>query len=134
MTPFEVNLHTVPHLKALSSGIEAFRSHGSRRPFIDTTTIWKVPILYHTEVNSRFVLLLIVFSLLKSCSQFFSWNKQLKLRLRLQEDWTIVFAESSAQIFVCLQRNLDQSYCTFLHTVLIKFNQDWFFSFYIQFK
>ena len=60
MTPFEVNLHTVPHLKALSSGIEAFRSHGSGRPFIDTTTILKVHVLYHTEVNSRFVLLLIV--------------------------------------------------------------------------
>ena len=60
MTPFEVNLHTVPHLKALSSGIEAFRSHESGRPFKDTTTILKVPVLYHTEANSRFVLLLIV--------------------------------------------------------------------------
>ena len=58
--PFEVNLHTVPHLKALSSSIKAFRSHGSSRPFIDTTTISKVPVLYHTEANSRFVLFLIV--------------------------------------------------------------------------
>ena len=67
MTPLEVNLHTVPHLKALSSGIEAFRSHGSGRPFLDTTTIWKVPILYHTETNSRFVLLLIVYSISIQC-------------------------------------------------------------------
>ena len=60
LTPFEVNLHTVLQLKALSSGIEAFRSHGSGRPFIITTTILKVPVLYHTEANSQFVLLLIV--------------------------------------------------------------------------
>ena len=58
--PFEVNLHTVPNLKALSSGIDAFRYRGSGRTILDTTTIWKVPILYHTEANSRFVLLLIV--------------------------------------------------------------------------
>ena len=71
MTLFEVNLHTVPHLKALSIGIEAFRSHWSGRPFIVTTAIWKVPILYHTEANCRFVLLLIVASQLqmeKKCS------------------------------------------------------------------
>ena len=60
MTPFNINLHTVPHLKALSSGIEALGSHGSGRPFMVTTIIWKVPTLYHTEANSRFVLLLIV--------------------------------------------------------------------------
>ena len=31
--------YTVPHLKALSSGIEAFRSHGIGGPFLDTTAI-----------------------------------------------------------------------------------------------
>ena len=57
MRPFEVNLHTVSHLKALSSGIESFIFNWRGRAFIDTTPIWKVLILLHTEPCERFVLL-----------------------------------------------------------------------------
>ena len=58
--PFEVNLHTVSHLKALSSGIESLSSHWRGRTFLDTRPIWKVLILLHTEPIERFVLLLFV--------------------------------------------------------------------------
>ena len=63
MKPLEVNLLTIPHLKALSSGIESFICHWRGRTFLDTTLIWKVLILLHTEPCERFVLLLFVFGL-----------------------------------------------------------------------
>ena len=50
----------MPHLKALSSGIESFICHWRGRTFLDTTPIWKVLILHHTEPCERFVLLLFV--------------------------------------------------------------------------
>ena len=47
--PFEVECHTVPHLKALTRGIEHASGHGCGRFLHDFTT----PILHHTEANER---------------------------------------------------------------------------------
>ena len=58
--PLEVNWNTVPHLKALISGIESLSCHLRGRTFLETRTIWKVLILLHTEPSELSVLLLFV--------------------------------------------------------------------------
>ena len=71
MIPLEVNLLTVPHLKALSSGIESFHFYWYGRTFPDSRSIWKVLILLHTEPSEQFVLLLFVVLSIIILSPFF---------------------------------------------------------------
>ena len=53
--PLEEKLHAVPHLKALTSGLEPLSGHGHDSTFTHHYTLLKLLVLIHKQAKWRFI-------------------------------------------------------------------------------